>query len=204
MPNPTDQALAHLRKDPHLGSIIGTIELEPIELSNDVYNRLITAIIYQQLSGKAAATIHGRFLGIFPDEYPEPDRLLALEVSDLRAVGLSNQKARYVQNVAEFFLENNLLDHSWDQLSDREILDLLTSIKGVGEWTTQMILMFTLGRPDILPLGDLGIQQAMQQLFQLEGLSTRELKKEMEKRSDPWRPYRTLCCRYLWRWKDGE
>ncbi len=202
MPNPSPDALQHLRQDAKLASFIDDVELEEIVFSDDVYERLIRAIIYQQLSGKAAATIHGRFLALFPDEYPTPDRLLAFDVPDLRSVGLSNQKARYVQNVAEFFLEEKLLSHDWNQYADEELLQKLTSIKGVGEWTVQMILMFTLGRPDILPLGDLGIQQAMQMLYGWEDLPTRQLKKAMAEQSEAWRPHRTLVCRYLWRWKD--
>ncbi|MEN0006315.1 MAG: DNA-3-methyladenine glycosylase 2 family protein, partial [Bacteroidota bacterium] len=157
-----------------------------------------------QLSGKAAGTIHRRFLELFPDGYPHPDTIQTFELADLRAVGLSRQKASYIQNVAEYFLEHKLLDRDWTTASDEAILKELTAIKGVGKWTVQMILMFTLQRKDVFPVDDLGIQQAIQLLFGLEELKGRELKKKMQEVAAPWRPYRTVASLYLWRWKDAK
>jgi DNA-3-methyladenine glycosylase II len=199
----TPQVLDHLRRDPILAPLLDRISLPAYEREADVYARLIRAIVFQQLSGKAASTIHGRFLGLFPDGYPHPDALLALDLPALRSVGLSQQKSTYIQNIARYFLEHNLFDQNWDDRSDQEVLDLLTPIKGVGYWTVEMLLMFTLDRPDVLPLDDLGIQQAMQGLYNLDGKG-KVLQRQMTETAEPWRPYRTYACYYLWRWKDGE
>lgn len=195
--------LDHLRKDPKLSAVINSTEISWPASDGDVYAQLVRSIVYQQLSGKAAATIHGRFLELFADGYPHPDTVLSFEIPDLRAVGLSRQKASYIQNVAAYFLEHRLLGKDWSDTPDEAIIKQLTEIKGIGKWTVQMILMFTLNRPDILPTDDLGIQQAMQRLFELE-LSGRALKQQMLELSEPWRPYRTTASLYLWRWKDGE
>ncbi len=199
----TDQVIAHLRRDPALGALLDKISIPDRASDMDVYAQLIRAIVFQQLSGKAASTIHGRFLGLFPDGYPWPELLLALEIPELRAVGLSQQKAAYIQHIARYFVAHQLFEHDWHKLSDEEVLALLTPIKGVGKWTVEMLLMFTLGRTDILPLDDLGIQQAMQGLYGLEGKG-KALHRQMEAIAEPWRPYRTYACWYLWRWKDGE
>ena len=119
----------------------------------------------------------------------------------LRAVGLSRQKAAYVKNVADFFIEHNLMDKDWTKESDEAILSLLTQIKGVGQWTVEMILMFTLHRPDILPLDDLVIRNSMIGLYGVEAKG-RALKKRLLEIAEPWRPYRTWASRYLWQYKD--
>ncbi|MCB0635784.1 MAG: DNA-3-methyladenine glycosylase 2 family protein [Lewinella sp.] len=201
LPYDHQQALSHLRRDEHLAPLINRISLPDLELELSVYHRLISAIIYQQLSGKAAATIYGRFIDLFPDDYPDPGHLLSLEHTTLRTAGLSNQKSTYVQNVAEYFLTHHLLDAPWETMPDEEIVRLLLPIKGVGEWTVHMILMFALGRPDVLPTGDLGVQQAMQRLLGLTG-EKKELQRQMIAAAEPWRPYRSVASRYLWRWLD--
>jgi DNA-3-methyladenine glycosylase II len=154
------------------------------------------------LSGKAAATIHGRFLDLFPEAYPFPEALLALDLPTLRSAGLSRQKATYIQNVAEFFQRENLIGKDLADMDDETVIRYLTQIKGVGRWTVEMLLMFTLNRPDVLPLDDLGIQQAMQLLYNFEEKG-RALKKRMLELAEPWRPYRTYASLYLWRWKDS-
>lgn len=168
----------------------------------DVYYDLLESIVSQQLSVKAAATIHGRFMALFEDGIPYPEKLLALDVPTLRSVGLSNQKASYMHNVAAFFVQEKLHGANWDTLTDEEIIQKLTKIKGVGRWTVEMILMFTLGRPDVLPVDDLGIQQAMKRLYELEETG-KALRARMVEIAEPWRPYRTHACRYLWKWKDS-
>lgn len=199
----TKEVIAHLSRDRALVPLLEQISIPDRHSESDVYAQLIRAIVFQQLSGKAASTIHGRFLGLFPDGYPWPELLLALELEELRAVGLSQQKATYIQHIARYFMEHQLFDHPWHQLKDEEVLALLTPIKGVGKWTVEMLLMFTLQRTDVLPLDDLGIQQAMQGLYGLEGKG-KGLHKQMEAIAEAWRPYRTYACWYLWRWKDGE
>jgi DNA-3-methyladenine glycosylase II len=199
----TPKVIAFLSKDPKLKEVIRTTEVVMPDYNGDVYERLIRAIIYQQLSGKAASSIHGRFLTLFPDEYPDPGMLLSLDVSELRSAGLSRQKAGYLHNVAEFFQNEALIDKDWSSMEDEAIIKYLTQIKGVGKWTVEMILMFTLNRSDVFPLDDLGIQQAMQLLYGIEEKG-RLLKVKMFEKAENWRPYRTYASWYLWRWKEGK
>lgn len=192
----------HLSQDLKLRSVIATTKVEWPDAGDDIYFNLIRAITYQQLSGKAAATIHGRFLDLFTDAYPYPEALLALDLPALRSAGLSRQKATYIQNVAEFFQRENLIGKDLHEMDDEAVITYLTQIKGVGRWTVEMLLMFTLNRPDVLPLDDLGIQQAIQLLYGFEDKG-KVLKKRMLEIAEPWRPYRTYASVYLWRWKDS-
>jgi len=193
----------HLASDKELNSLISKIDLDLDFDTGDVYFDLTRSIVSQQLSTKAAATIHGRFLNLFSDGHPNIPELLDMDIETLRSVGLSRQKASYIQNVASFFLEEKLHQKDWTHMSDEEIVKFLTQIKGVGVWTVQMILMFSLKRPDILPLGDLGIQISMKNLYGIE-TKGKELLKEMEGIAENWRPYRSYACFYLWQWKDGS
>lgn len=193
----------HLKdNDSKLTYLIDNIALPQLN-NTDVYLSLMDSIVSQQLSVKAASTIFERFLTLFPNRYPAPEWVLALEQEQMRAVGLSYQKANYIQNTAQFFLDNNLIEKDWTLHHDDEIIELLTTIKGVGKWTVQMILMFTLQREDILPVDDLGIQQGMARLYDID-INAKGFKKEMERIAEPWRPYRSIASRYIWRWKDLE
>ncbi len=196
-------AVAHLQQDALLRTVIEQTELPLYTPSRKIYYDLLDSIVSQQLSVKVANVIFNRFCGLFSDNYPHPDQLLLLDATQLRSVGLSGQKAGYLKNVAAFSLENDLENHDWDSMTDMEIINFLSQIKGVGKWTVEMLLMFTLGRPDVFPIDDLGIQQAM---VRLHGLSEtgKELKKRMLELASPWAPYRTLASRYLWRWKDKK
>lgn len=200
----TQAAIAHLQREPYLGPVISQIEMPDFTASGNVYADLLESIVSQQLSIKVADVIYNRFLNLFPDNIPHPDRVVAIEFEQLRSVGLSNQKASYLQNVARFAIENDLQNIHWASMSDDEITAYLTQIKGVGKWTVQMLLMFTLARPDVFPADDLGIQQAMQRLFNIEENNPRLLKIRMTELAEPWRPWRTVACRYLWRWKDTK
>jgi DNA-3-methyladenine glycosylase II len=196
-----DKAIIHLSKDKSLKSLVDNISLPERNPSIDVYAGLIRSIVSQQLSVKAASTIHGRFLGLFENAYPDASILQNIDSTQLRSVGLSGQKASYVKNVAQFFTENNLFDKDWNLDTDDEIIDLLTQIKGVGKWTVQMILMFVLSREDIFPVLDLGIQHGIKEVY---GLSEekKELYAKMEEIAAPWKPYRSIACLYLWAIKD--
>jgi len=198
-----DVAILHLNEDSFLKEVIQTTNLAPFTPSGNVYFDLLESIVSQQLSVTASNTIFKRFCALFPDNDPSPEILLTMDLNRLRSAGLSNQKAVYLQNVAAFTLKNNLENYPWDNLSDMEIISLLTQIKGVGQWTAEMILMFTLSRPDVFPTDDLGIQQAMIRLFSMTETG-KDLRKKMIETAEPWRPYRTVACRYLWRWKDNN
>lgn len=197
------EAKAHLSKDPRLKKLLDTLDVQIPVTDQDVYFYLIRSIVFQQLSGKAASTIFGRFLELFPDGYPYPDDILALDIPELRAVGLSKQKASYIQNVAEFFKIHQLEKKDWNALSDEEIITFLTQIKGVGKWTVQMILMTTLQRADVFPTNDLGIQKGIQRLYGLEEKG-KALINRMNEIAGPWRPYRSIACFYLWRSLDAK
>lgn len=198
----TEEIKKYLKeKDPKLANLMDAVTLPELK-SNDVYFNLIESIVSQQLSVKAAATIHNRFLELFSSKYPYPEFVAVLDLEEMRAVGLSYQKANYIKNTAIFWEEKKLLDQDWGTLTDDEIIKLLSEIKGVGKWTVQMILMFTLRREDVLPVDDLGIQQGMYMLYDLDKENIKTLKKEMEQIAEAWRPYRSIVSRYIWRYKD--
>jgi DNA-3-methyladenine glycosylase II len=167
----------------------------------DVFNALVRSIVSQQLSIKAAQTIYQRFRALF-SEKPSPKSLKSVDHETLREVGLSHQKARYVQNVAQFFEEKNLQAIRWDDWSDEEVINMLTEIKGVGTWTVQMLLMFTLGRQDVFPVDDLGIQQGMKRFYGLEE-EGKELKNKLVRIADRWKPYRSIASKLIWIAKDS-
>jgi len=192
-----------LQQEATIQPLLANIEMPDFTPSGKVYFDLLESIVSQQLSVKVADVIFKRFLSLFSNNYPNPNLVVAIEFDKLRSVGLSGQKASYLQNVAKFALENDLEKMDWASMSDEEIVSFLTQIKGVGKWTVQMLLMFTLARPDIFPVDDLGIQQGMQRLFKIEEQNPRLLKIRMTELAKPWRPWRTVACRYLWRWKDG-
>lgn len=198
-----EQVISHLSQDPLLASIIPHIAFPDYGANNnDVYFGLLESIASQQLSVKAADTIFKRFLVLFPGEYPKPELLVETPQETLRGVGLSNQKAQYMRNVAAFFIEHQLFDKDWSSYSDAEVIQLLSSIKGVGKWTVEMILMFVLRRPDVFPIDDLGVRQAMIRLYKVE-LEGKAQYQRLTEIAEAWRPYRTYACRYLWRWKDN-
>ncbi|HCS21717.1 MAG TPA: DNA-3-methyladenine glycosylase 2 family protein [Bacteroidetes bacterium] len=198
-------SLEHFKKDKVFYDAIKHITLSDHNPSDNYFHYLLRAIAFQQLSGKAGATIHGRFLLLFPDQNPEPAFLLELEHEALRGVGLSGQKAGYMKNIADFWLKEDLNNTRIDGMSDEEVLAYLTQIKGVGKWTVEIFLMFGMGRPDLFPLDDLGLQQGIAGIYGLKHLPLKELKKEMVRISDGWRPHRTKAALYVWRWKDeGE
>lgn len=198
----SEAAIAHLKQDDNFRLLVETITIPDFTPSRKVYFDLLDSIVSQQLSVKVATVIFNRFCALFPENYPHPELVAAFQIEQLRSVGLSNQKASYLQNVAAFSLQYDLENHDWGSMSDDAIIAFLTQIKGVGKWTAQMILMFTIGRPDIFPIDDLGIQQAMARLYSLD-TTDKQFKHKMTALAEPWRPYRTVACRYLWRWKDS-
>ena len=160
-------------------------------------------MVGQQLSVKAAASIWNKFCTAFPKQYP--DNSLVLQVSDeqLRACGLSLQKANYIRNSAAFFIEHANEIKSLQNKSDEEIITFLTQIKGVGKWTAEMLLMFSLERPDVFPIDDLGIMNGMQALYGIKIADKKKQKVKLNAIAEKWRPYRTLACFYVWRYKDN-
>jgi DNA-3-methyladenine glycosylase II len=193
----------HLASDPVMARLIRKIG--PIHLRArrvPVFQSLVQAIIYQQLSGKAADTIFARFQGLFGDGFPSPAQALASTAEQLRSAGLSRPKAKYVRGVAEKAASGKLPSlESCDDLTDAEIVEQLTELKGVGRWTAEMFLIFNLARPDVLPVHDLGVRRGFQIAYGKRKLPEPE---QLEKFGQRWKPYRTLAARYLWRAVDGE
>lgn len=166
----------------------------------DPFKALAHAIVSQQLSSKAAATINRRFDALFPDGMPTPAGVAALPDDALRAVGLSGQKLGYIRDLCARIQDRSLPLAGLHTLPDEQVIDALTSVKGIGRWTAEMFLMFRLHRPDVLPVGDLGIVRAVQRAYRLRKAPTPA---RLIKMGEPWRPYRSVACWYLWASLDG-
>lgn len=192
-------AIPHLKSvDPVLGAVIDRIgKLPPGPRTDGTHlGHLIRAIVYQQLSGKAAGTIHGRFEALYGGRPPTPQELLATPDEKLRAVGLSRAKAAYLKDLATHAAAGTLPVDRLDHLDDAALTEALTSVKGIGKWTAQMFLMFRLGRPNVLPDLDLGVRKAIQQVYGLREMPTPQ---EVQTRGAPWSPYASFAAWYLWR-----
>lgn len=192
----------HLKKDKVLAPIIKG-EAHELWFHKNIPLRLMSAIMSQQLNTKVARIIYQRFLDIYGGKEPKPSQVLETPYEQLRSIGLSNAKANYVHHVARFCIDQKITDKKLLAMNDQEIMDLLIQIKGVGKWTVEMLLMFSLGREDIFPEDDLGIQMAMIKLYGWEELDKKSLKAAMLQHSARWSPYRTYACLHLWGWKDN-
>ncbi len=193
-------ALEELSKDPKIDKLIQKFGSPIFSQTKDYFNALSKSIIYQQLSGKAASTIHNRFLGLFNNNLPKASEVINIDISKFRIIGISKQKSNYIIGLAEYFYKYGK-EIDFNNLSDLEISQELIKIKGIGQWTIDMFLMFTLERTDILPVGDLGIQKGIKIMFNMKNLPSN---KYMIQKSNKWRPYRTVACWYLWRMIDEE
>lgn len=196
--------IQHLSKDKKLKKILELQEPFILQSRKKVYLHLCSSIISQQLSTKVARVIFQRFLDLYGKKEPTAQEILNTPVDKFRSIGFSNAKASYVHNVCNFFVEHKLTDSRLAKMSNEEIIDLLTQIKGIGKWTVEMILMFTLGREDVFAVDDLGIQQAITKLYKLDASDKKLMKEKMLFISSKWSPYRTYACRYLWNWKDAK
>jgi len=194
--------IAHLQKDKKLAKIIGE-DVHELKLHPNIPVRIMASIISQQLSTKVAKVIFKRFLELYKGKEPKPQQVLDTPFNALRGIGLSNAKVSYVQNVASFCIEHKITDKKLLAICNEEIIDLLVQIKGVGKWSVEMLLMFTLGREDVFAVDDLGIQQAMTKLYKLDAADKKGMKEKMLKLSAKWSPYRTYACLHLWKWKDN-
>ncbi|MEP7106401.1 MAG: DNA-3-methyladenine glycosylase 2 family protein [Ferruginibacter sp.] len=194
--------IIHLSKDKHLKKIIAVQQPFVLVKRKDVYLDLCASIMSQQLNTKVAAVIFNRFLNLYENQKPVPQQIVDTPVETLRSIGLSYAKANYVQNVCRFFIEQKITDAKLHKLSNEDLIKYLSQIKGVGQWTVEMILMFTFGREDVFALDDLGIQNSIKKLYKLKDLDKKAFKEKMLKLSQKWKPYRTYACRYLWGWKD--
>ncbi len=195
------KAIAALREaDPVMARLIdehATVVRRDLrrERTGDAYGALLRSIVGQQLSTKAASTIYGRMIEIFGGHVPTPKQLLAVDPDEIRAAGLSRPKIAYLRDLAQHVEDGTLELDRLDELPDEEVSAQLTAIKGLGQWTADMFLMFHLRRPDVLPVGDQGIRRAVQVQYRMRKLPD---PKRLEKVARPWRPHRTLACLFLW------
>ena len=204
-----------MKRIPHFALLIKKHGIPDLKRGNDPFQALCRSIIYQQVSGKAAATVFARFVALFPmsapsahtgeyfpssARFPTPTEVAAMPIEKLRSVGLSGQKAAYIKDLAEKFAGGVVKHDVLHTMKNEEIIEHLTQIKGVGVWTVQMFLIFTLNRLDVLPTGDLGIQKGFQIVYKLRKLPSAA---HMERLAKPWREHASVASWYLWRAADG-
>jgi len=192
---------AHLqRADARLAAVIERVGPCALRLRKGIYNSLFRSVLYQQLAGNAAAAIERRVQAHFGGRVPLPADFLRADAADLRRAGLSRQKLAYLRDLAAHFADGRLRAQRLARMTNEEIVAAVTTVHGIGEWTAHMLLIFSLGRPDVLPVGDYGVRKGMQQLYRLRDLPKPHT---MERIATPWRPYRSIAAWYLWRSIDG-
>ena len=188
----------HLAKDPKFKKLLKLEIVLPTKKKN-MAMKLVGSILSQQLSTTVARVMYQRFLELFGNKEPNAAKILTIPVEKIRAIGISKNKANYIHNVAQFVVEYKITDRKLHKMSDDEIIELLTQIKGVGRWTVEMLLIFGLGREDVFALDDLGIQKGFQKLHKVEHLKGKDLRAKMIEVAEKWSPYRSYACLYLWK-----
>jgi DNA-3-methyladenine glycosylase II len=192
--------IAHLSKDKKLKRRIDERGEIPLRKKKNVPLRLCASIMSQQLSVKVAEVIYRRFLELYGKKEPTPQQIADTPHDTLRSIGLSNAKANYVHNVARFAIENDMSDKKLSKMSNEEVIAYLTPIKGVGRWTVEMLLIFTLGREDVFAPDDLGIQNFMIENYKLDSSNKKKFREDMLRISQKWSPYRSFACLHMWNW----
>ncbi len=197
-----DHSIKKLKEiDPDLMRLLNAFKIDDLLPEQNYFKSLTRSIIYQQLTGASAKAIHDRFISIYDkDIYPTPKQVLSTNLDILQSVGLSHFKAKYIKNIATAFIEDPIRYKTLDKKGDEDIINILTEIKGIGLWTAQMFLMFTLNRPDVFPATDLALKKGFQHYFELDDLPKEN---EMLKRSQKWRPHRTTVSLFFWRILEG-
>ncbi len=189
-----------LQKDPVMKKLIKEHTLEELEQKKSYFAALTYEIIGQQLSGKVARVIYKRFLDLFGDKLPEPKQILKISAKKLRGCGCSWAKVKYIKSLAECINNKQLDLKSLYKLSDKETYEQLLKVKGIGPWTAEMFMIFTLHRPDVFSVGDLGLRTAVSKLYKVK----KDDFKRIEKIAERWKPYRSFACRYLWKSTDEK
>jgi DNA-3-methyladenine glycosylase II len=198
------KAAKHLSEaDPALRSIISRAGPSTLAPHTDYYGALVNSIIGQQLSVKAASSIKQRLRNLFDGELPSPEQILKTSVEELRAIGFSNAKANYIRDLAQHIIDGRVVFDHFPSLSNAEIITELTDVKGIGEWTAHMFLMFCMGRLDVLPVGDLGIRNGIRELYGLTDLPTPAQVREIADEHN-WAPYESAASWYVWRSLDAD
>ncbi len=195
-----DKAVSHIRRrDARIAAVIRATRGHRLEIRRmrTPFEYLLRAIIYQQLAGAAARTIHGRLLDLFPRRRPDPEFLLRLRAPRLRQAGVSINKQKAIKDLARRALAGEVPGYAaLGRMSDQEIVDTLTRVHGIGRWTVEMLLMFQLGRPDVLPVDDLGVRKGFAKAY---GMKVMPTPKELAKLTQSWQPYRSAGSWYCWR-----
>ncbi len=195
-----DAAVAHLRgADPTLARIIDAVGPFALQPRDGSYRALARAIFFQQLAGPAARAILNRVLTLLAtddERFFTPEQFLAASEEQIRSAGLSRQKLAYLRDLSQRFASGQLRDGGFADVNDEEVIRRVSSVKGIGRWTGEMFLIFSLGRPDVLPVDDLGVRRGFQQAYRLPELPSPE---EMRRIAEPWRPYRSVGTWYMWR-----
>ena len=201
MTAPPASYISHLSKDRKFARVLS--DMTPLKLTKkkQVHLHLCGSIMSQQLSTKVAAVIYKRFFNLYTGT-PSPGQILDTSYETLRSIGLSGAKVNYIHNVARFAMEHGMDHRVLGKMSNEEVIEYLTRIKGVGRWTAEMLLMFTLGREDVFAVDDLGIQQAMIRIYNLDNSDKKKFREDMLRISNKWAPYRTYACLHLWRHKE--
>ncbi len=198
-------ATRHLRNDPVMRRMMAAVGPCRIRPRRDHFVLLCRAIYSQQISSKVAQVLFARFCGKFPRRRPTPQRVVELltngHAEDLKSCGLSRQKKAYLIDLAQHFLDGRIPNRRLSRMSDEQIIEALTAVKGIGQWTAEMFLMFVLNRPDVLPVDDLGLQTAVKRAY---GMAHRPKAAELREFGEKWKPWRTVASWYLWRAAEAE
>ena len=190
----------HLSKDKKFKQVLEGQSALNLVLCKDIPVYLCSSIISQQLSTKVAEVIKSRFFNLIDKRKSLSPQIIEMDIDRMRAIGLSNQKATYIKNLAAFHIANKAAFSKLHEKSDDEIIDFLTQVKGIGRWTVEMLLIFGMQREDVFPADDLVIQQAMTRLYGLDSSNKKELKLQMHEIAGNWSPFRTYASIYLWKW----
>lgn len=201
--------ISHIRRhfkrvDPRIHAVLKEMPLEPLRPvrgTNRYFLKLCRDIVYQQLAGKAAAAIYRRFIDLFPSRNPSPNEVLAVPPRTLRACGLSEQKMRYLRDLAEKVSKKELAFHTFRTLGDEAVIAELVKVKGIGRWTAEMFLIFTLGREDVFSFGDFGLAKGLEMLY---GKKRVDSERKVRRITERWAPYRSYGSLATWYAKDGE
>ncbi len=196
--------LVHLSKDKKFNKLVENATPYQLRKRKNIVIYLCASIMSQQLSTKVADVIYKRFIGLYGGKEPSPQQIVDTPSETLRAIGLSNAKVSYVKNVAQFEIESGMDPKKLNKMDNEEVITYLTTIKGVGRWTVEMLLMSALAREDVFAIDDLGIQNAMIRLYKLDRTDKKKFREDMLRISKKWSPYRTYACKHLWAWKDNS
>ena len=196
-----NKGIEFLKKDKYIGNLIKQMEIPHFSNEKGYFKSLIKLIIYQQLSIKSAQKIYGRLIDLFQSREINPNNFKSFSMVQLQEIGISKPKIHYMNEIADTFIKNDSFLDNIDTMSNEKIINNLVQIKGVGPWTAEMFLMFTLQRLDVFSIKDLGIKKGIQKLFKLDCIPTDEF---MIEKSKKWSPYRTIACLYLWKLIDGN